>query len=123
MVVALYSQTMSEMGLLGVISLLAMSACYFANAREIRRLYARHPWWEQDFVYHVGKTATVLAVVLLLVMGIGGHNLFRYNWLWFAAFQMCALRVAQQRAHAEAFACWPVESEASGEAGYVYAPA
>jgi hypothetical protein len=26
---------------------------------------------------------------------LGGHNLFRYNWLWLGAFQAIALKCAQ----------------------------
>ncbi len=96
----LYAQTLSEMGALGVIALLAMVYCYWRNAREIDRVYRDHPWWEKDFTYYVGRV-TWLAVVLLLFMGAGGHNLFRYNWLWFAAFQMAALHVAKRRAEHE----------------------
>jgi hypothetical protein len=32
-----------------------------------------------------------LTVLLLLLMGLGGHNLYRYTWLWFGAFQAIAL--------------------------------
>jgi hypothetical protein len=35
-------------------------------------------------------------------LGIGGHNLYRYNWLWFGAFQLAALGIARRRAAAEA---------------------
>jgi O-antigen ligase len=114
----LYAQTMSEMGLLGIISLSALSVCFFLNARDIGRLYKQHPWWEKDFTYHVGTTATVFAVVLLLFMGTAGHNLFRYNWIWFGAFQICARRVAQKRAESEIAYNW----EPSPAVGYRYAP-
>ena len=51
-------------------------------------------------MYHVARNGWT-AVVLLLFMGLGGHNLFRYNWLWFGAFQLIALHIARQRARAE----------------------
>ncbi len=35
------------------------------------------------------------AVLLLLFLGIGGHNLFRFTWLWYAAFSALALRFLQ----------------------------
>ena len=116
----LYAQTMSEMGLLGIISLTAMATCLFLNARDIGRLYRQHPWWEKDFVYHTGATATVFAVVLLLFMGTAGHNLFRYNWLWFGAFQLAAWRITQKRAEAELGYGW--EPEAVPQPGYWYSP-
>jgi hypothetical protein len=27
----------------------------------------------------------------MLLMGFSGHNLYRYTWLWFGAFQVIAL--------------------------------
>jgi O-antigen ligase len=93
----LYAQTAAEMGFLGVSALVFIVFCFWRNSREMARLYRQHPWWEQDFVYHVGRSAW-LAIVLLLFMGAGGHNLYRYNWLWFGAFQIMALQVARRRA-------------------------
>jgi hypothetical protein len=32
---------------------------------------------------------------MLLLLGLGGHNLYRFHWQWFAAFQaiaVCCLR-------------------------------
>jgi hypothetical protein len=101
----LYAQVMSEMGLLGIIALTALVYCFWRNSREMERLYAAHPWWEKGFVYHVGRCSW-LAVILLLFMGVGGHNMFRYNWLWFAAFQICAMDITRRRARAEAVAEW-----------------
>jgi hypothetical protein len=34
-------------------------------------------------------------VVLMLIMGFGGHNLYRYTWLWFGGFQLLALAAAR----------------------------
>lgn len=97
----LYAQTPAELGTLGVVALALVVFCFWLNAREVRRLYREHPWWEQDFTYQVARSGW-LAVVLLLFMGIGGHNLYRYNWLWFGAFQLAALGIARRRAAAEA---------------------
>src|SRR5581483_8205186 len=100
-----YAQTMGEMGALGMLGLLFITICFWRNGREMTRLYDQHPWWEKDFIYHLGHNGWT-AVVLLLVMGLGGHNLFRYNWLWFGAFQLLALNVARRRAREEAGWAW-----------------
>jgi len=93
----LYAQTAAEMGILGVSSLVFIVFSFWRNKREMIRLYRQHPWWEQDFSYQVARWAWI-AIVLLLFMGAGGHNLYRYNWLWFGAFQIVALHIARQRA-------------------------
>ena len=41
---------------------------------------------------HVGAV-----LVLLLVMGWAGHNLFRYNWQWFASFSAIAVHCLRAR--------------------------
>lgn len=92
----LYAQVMSEMGLVGIFCLSFTVWCFWKNSREATRLYQEHGW-EPDFAYHVARNGW-LAVVLLLFMGFGGHNLFRYNWLWFGAFQLVAVHVARCRA-------------------------
>ena len=53
-----------------------------------------------DFLYHVSR-AVFLNVLLLLLMGWAGHNLFRYNWLWFAAFQAVALHCIRLQSAAQ----------------------
>jgi len=88
----LYGQVASELGLAGVVALSMMVYCFFAN------------WWwahqhrlgEQDFLYQVAR-AVGFCVILLLLLGWGGHNLFRYQWQWFAAFQGIALQWMLER--------------------------
>ena len=96
----LYGQVLSEMGLAGAVALLAMLVCFLCNWLETRRLgqqvCAAPP---VDFPYHVSR-AVFLNVGLLLLMGWAGHNLFRYNWQWFAAFQAIAVTCLRQRAAA-----------------------
>jgi hypothetical protein len=100
-----------------------MVLCFWMNAREIGRIYRTHPWWQKDFTFHVGRIAWV-AVLLLLFMGAGGHNLFRYNWLWFAAFQICAVHLARRRAVAESLALRrPPQAEPTEERSCQFAPA
>ncbi len=92
----LYGQVLGEMGTLGVLALAGLLAAFWANTREARRL--RVPArGGTDFSGEVVR-AVGLAVLLLLLQGMGGHNLYRYNWLWLAAFQAVALRCLRARA-------------------------
>ena len=38
--------------------------------------------------------------MLLLFLGMSGHNLYRFHWVWFAAFQAVALHCIRMRAAA-----------------------
>jgi O-antigen ligase len=84
----LYGQVACELGLAGMISLALMVGFFFTNWQLAYRLRMG----ENDFAYQVAR-AVGFIVILLLLMGWAGHNLFRYNWQWFAAFQGIALHV------------------------------
>ena len=89
---SLYAQTLSELGSLGVLALVSLVLCYFLNYFEARRIYRAVPFpHEALFCYRVVQ-ATAIIVLQLLFLGVGGHNLFRFTWLWNAAFAALALR-------------------------------
>lgn len=99
---SLYGQTLGEMGTLGLLTLAGMVACFALNAAEARRFGRDHPE-EGVFLRNLSRAVSV-AVVLLLVMGFGSHNLYRYTWLWFGAFQGIALYCLRERARVLALA-------------------
>ena len=66
------------------------------NFWQIRKAYRQHVEWRYDFPYQVA-VALGLAVLLLLFEGIGGHNLFRYSWLWYGGFLIIARHCVEQR--------------------------
>ncbi len=101
-----YGQVGGEMGVLGVVAFLALLACYFTNWLAARRLYRAHPRWPRDVPFHTSR-AVAVTVLLLLFTGMAGHNLYRYNWVWLAAFQAIALHCVRSRAAAPALAPAP----------------
>ncbi len=96
-----YGQVGGELGVLGVAAFLALLACFFGNWLAARRLYRAHPRWPRDFPFHTSR-AVAVTVLLLLFTGMAGHNLYRYNWVWLAAFQAVALHCVRARAAAPA---------------------
>jgi O-antigen ligase len=91
----LIGQVLSETGLAGALGLLTLIVCFFLNWAEARRLVRAEGMGPPgDFSYQVVR-ALSYTIVLMVLMGWSGHNLFRYNWQWFAAFQaiaMCGIR-------------------------------
>jgi O-antigen ligase len=83
-----YGQVGSELGTLGMAGFLALVACFFLNWREARRLDAY--FRQRSFMGQVARSAG-LAVLLLLLTGWASHNAYRFNWVWFAAFQASAV--------------------------------
>ena len=86
----LYGQVLGELGTCGGAMFLTMLGAFAFNALAARRLVRRRPELADGFAASVVQ-GTSLTVVLLLLMGLGGHNLYRYTWLWFGAFQAIAL--------------------------------
>jgi O-antigen ligase len=96
----LYGQLMGEMGTLGIITFGLLLIAVLANLRAMRRAYRQHPEWNKDFLYYLGQGLGT-GFFLLLFEGNFGHNLFRYHWLWFAAFLVIARGCVEQRLQAE----------------------
>jgi O-antigen ligase len=93
----LYGQLLSEMGLLGALAMAAILVGFWRNAREAGRLTRSDPSARGGFACDAAR-AVGLNVILLLVMGCAGHNLYRYNWQWYAAFGAVALHCLRLRA-------------------------
>jgi O-antigen ligase len=96
----LYGQLLGEMGTLGALAFLGILAAFAANVWKIERLYRAHPHWPRDFLFYFNR-AIGTAVFLLLFEGNFGHNLYRYNWVWFGAFLCIARACVERRLHEE----------------------
>jgi O-antigen ligase len=112
----LYGQVMAEMGMAGIIALGGLCLCFVLNWVETRRLQAHlraltprwndpvvdvRPTWETPSTAYQVSRAVMITLMMLLLLGLGGHNLYRFHWQWFAAFQAIAvgcLRVRVQNA-------------------------
>ncbi len=88
----LYGQLVGELGTLGLIAFLSMLTAFVMNVRAVRRLEPLAPYLADPLPLWLGR-AVGMAIVLLLVLGVFGHNLFRYNWLWYAGFLLIARHV------------------------------
>jgi hypothetical protein len=96
----LYGQTLGELGGLGAIALSVVLLAFALNAAEVRRL-VRENGWKEVFPARLSR-AVSLSVLLMLVMGLGSHNLYRYTWMWFGAFQGIALHCLRLRSRVPA---------------------
>ncbi len=95
----LYGQLLGEMGTLGAMAFACVLLAFLANALATRRTVRETPELQRTFPTRLARAVSV-TVLLLLVMGLGGHNLYRYTWLWYGAFQSIAIYCLQQRADA-----------------------
>jgi len=88
---------LGELGSLGAVALGVVVWGFFGNALALRRLGREQPELARGFPAAVGR-AVAITVALLLFDGLAGHNLYRYTWLWFGAFQAVALGCLTQQA-------------------------
>jgi hypothetical protein len=98
----LYGQLVGETGLLGALTFGAVVWCFRGNLRRVAAVRRAYPEWGTDAVFQIAG-AVCGGVLLLLLMGFFGHNLFRFSWLWYGGFLIIARhcvarRVAEQQA-------------------------
>lgn len=73
---SLPAQLISEMGLTGIIMFVTWVVFMFGHIKRFKLYFKRTG---NIFFYNM-SLALKNHIFLLLVMGLGGHNLFRYNW-------------------------------------------
>ncbi|MCK4462559.1 MAG: O-antigen ligase family protein [candidate division Zixibacteria bacterium] len=84
---SLPGQLMGDLGLLGTIAFIVWIATLFRSLARTKRLYA------DDVFIHNMIIALRVQLLCLLFMGLGGHNLYRYNWFFISALTAVILRL------------------------------
>src|SRR5262249_44030815 len=90
----LYGQLLGETGLLGAVTFSAVLLAFYVSLRRVKA--NRDPDFVTDLVYQV-PAAVGAGVLLMLFLGNFGHNLFRFNWLWYGGFLAVAADCARRR--------------------------
>ena len=67
--------------------------CYWSNLRWMNRRSRGLTGMENEFLFGASR-AVGTGVVLMLIAGVFGHNLFRHNWLWYGGFLVIARHCA-----------------------------
>jgi O-antigen ligase len=87
------SQVAGEMGCVGLAAYGFLCFCITINYTYSRFywkvLVSRCPTAD-SYPFQVSQ-AIFIALILLLLMGLGSHNAFRYTWVWYAMFQSMAV--------------------------------
>lgn len=94
---SLPGQLAGELGTIGVVTFFGILGCFGWNYWQCRKLLKEHPPGERDLTARL-PGAVMMAVFLLLFMGMFGHNLFRFTWLWYGGFLIIARHCLSVRA-------------------------
>ncbi len=98
---SLYAEVISCLGSVGGISLFVLLKGFYQNLRNGRTIYKEYSnRADLDFSYCL-LLAVTISVCQLLFLGLGGHNLFRFTWVWYGAFSALALRFILEKQVAE----------------------
>lgn len=87
---SLIGQIVGEMGLVGVLAFAGLLAASAVNLRSFGGMPADDP------LIAIARGLGV-GLVLLLILGLFGHNLFRFTWLWYGGFLALAVMVSRDR--------------------------
>lgn len=91
---SLPGQLVGDLGLLGTIAFVLWIAALFKSLARLKRHYAA-----DVFMYNM-ILALRVQLLCLLFMGLGGHNLYRYNWFIISALTVVMLRMASDESSA-----------------------
>ncbi len=92
----LLGQLVGDLGTAGLVTFLSITLCCFWNLVRAREWLRQRPELKNTLAYRV-LLATLLILVLQVIYGAGGHNLYRYQWYWAAGFNVVALECLRQR--------------------------
>ena len=92
---SLYGQVIGELGGLGLLAFGTLVVAFVIGAVRLRKRTRLDATPDGEFSFHL-TTALMTALFLMLLEGLFGHNLFRFNWLWYLAFLGIASRAIGQ---------------------------
>jgi hypothetical protein len=94
---SLYGQVAGELGTAGIAMFLLLIYSIVRNLRLVsRRLKRDAVDPKSESLYHLVQ-AIGMSTFLLLLMGVFGHNLYRYNYVWYAAFASALVKSYRPR--------------------------
>jgi O-antigen ligase len=92
----LYAQVIGETGTIGVGTFLLLLLTFWWNWRRVRQMARQRPDLAPSFSAQLASGVGV-GVLLLLFLGNSGHNLYRYNWVWYGGWLVLARHFLEAR--------------------------
>ena len=86
----LYGQVLGELGTVGAVAFCGVVLSFLVCAGKTWALTRGAQTPDSMFLRDVSM-AVILVISIMLLFGNGSHNLYRYTWMWLAAFQSVAI--------------------------------
>lgn len=117
----LYGQVLAELGFPGAFLFVGLVLATWQNSKKALAMLATRSGEEGNFLCLLAK-AIMVSLLLLLLLGLGGHNFYRLLWLWFAAWSGSLVLVAEKKLrvnpgqilHQHGHLCRPLDVKISG---------
>jgi len=81
----LYGEVLAEFGIFGAFLFAGLVMSTWSQARKVKKYFTANPANSNFFLNWLAQAITA-ALLLLLLLGLGGHNFYRPLWLWLAAW-------------------------------------
>jgi len=91
----LYGQVLGELGTFGAVAFACVVLSFFVNACKTWALTRGVKTPDSLFPRDVSM-AVILVISIMLLFGNGSHSLYRYTWMWLAAFQSVAIHCLRE---------------------------
>jgi probable O-glycosylation ligase (exosortase A-associated) len=88
----LIGQILGEIGFVGTAAFILWLWSLFSTISRIQRFYRSR---QDEFMSNLALALKSM-LILLLVLGLGGHNLFRYSWFLISALTVAQLKIMEQ---------------------------
>lgn len=92
----LYGEVLAEFGIVGAFLFVGLVVSIWHQARRAQKLSVVYREKEYPFLCYLGA-AILIALLLLLLLGFGGHNFYRPLWLWLAAWSGSLVHLSEAR--------------------------
>ena len=108
----LYGQVLAEFGIPGAILFVGLVFATWQNSRKALGILAAYSREESLFLCSLAK-AIMASVLLLLLLGLAGHNFYRALWLWMAAWSGSLVLIAEKKITCKPLATVPSSKKVS----------
>jgi O-antigen ligase len=89
-----YGEILGETGVIGTAAFIILLASLFANIRATKAYARMWPFPTTIVLSDIARTCGYV-IVLLLVSGLAGDGLLRFQWLWLAGFALLARNLSE----------------------------
>jgi O-antigen ligase len=94
----LYGEVLAKFGVFGAFLFAGLVLATWNQSRKVKKYFAVDPANSNFFLYSLAQAITA-ALLLLLLLGLGGHNFYRPLWLWLAAWSGSLAYIVELRSN------------------------